>query len=332
MRKLAVIYLFLFASVFVSWQCLATSVTLTGAGAPPSAGGGYQGPGDIVSGHDGFWYGADTCYSSTYSGPTVDIVNSTGTVGTRRICTAGVVSDLVSSSACTFVTGNACSPLTSTCGSCGVTKVYDQTTGNICGGAPCHVAQAAFSVMPLYTANAVGSKHCLQGSSANSTSLQSAGFSAAINQAYGFVAVTERTTTGTPTIAGPILTAINMRTSFSGTTANTFLANAGAAAAVTATDAAPHAIQVNFNDGAFNQGSVAQVGNVFTGPTGPPNGLTTGPNGPAVGQVVTLLNDGGGTNFLTGYVCEVGIFQTDITASMATLYANMQTRYPGGGL
>jgi hypothetical protein len=117
------------------------------------------------------------CYQHSYSGSHIDLVDAaTGnTTGTRLQCANGVISALVSGSACTFVTGNACSSLTTTCGtagspiSCEIVTFYDETGAAKCGGA-CNWT-AAHGSRALYTYNAVGSQACatFNGTSSNYT-------------------------------------------------------------------------------------------------------------------------------------------------------------------
>lgn len=75
------------------------------------------------------YYAVQACATNAYSGNVADIVDAaTGnTTGTRLQCSAGVVSEVISGSACTFVTGNACSSLATTCAtSCTHNLIYNQ--------------------------------------------------------------------------------------------------------------------------------------------------------------------------------------------------------------
>ena len=108
---------------------------------------GYTGPGDIVSGAKNYW-APDRCFSSATTGSISDIVDSaTGnTTGTRLQCGAGgVITEVVSGSACTFVTGNACSALSVTCAvGCKIITLYDQ------GADAKNMTQATNSKRPTY--------------------------------------------------------------------------------------------------------------------------------------------------------------------------------------
>jgi hypothetical protein len=134
-------------------------LSLTGAG---GFGGGstFVGPGDVVSGAL-MWWGT-RCYSNAYSGNVVDVVDaSTGdTTGTRLQCSSGSLVALTSASACTFVTGNACSPLATTCASgCNIVNLYDQI-GTACTGG-CTLTQATNANRPAFTVSCVNGHPCM---------------------------------------------------------------------------------------------------------------------------------------------------------------------------
>lgn len=108
------------------------------------------------------WYSTGRCFTFAYSGNVVDFADAlTGTTtGTRIACSGGVASVVVSSSACTFITGGACSPLATTCpsaNSCEVATIYDQT-----GGAAGNITDThASSNRPLVLTNALNSTPCI---------------------------------------------------------------------------------------------------------------------------------------------------------------------------
>ncbi len=115
----------------------------------------YTGPGDIVSGAKNYW-APNRCYSSAFTGSIADIVDSStgNTTGTRLQCgTGGVISEVVSGSACTFVTGNACSTLAVTCAvACSIVTLYDQ------GADAKNITQATNSKRPAYISSGVGTR------------------------------------------------------------------------------------------------------------------------------------------------------------------------------
>jgi len=167
---------------------------------PAASGASYQGPGDVVSGAL-IWYGV-RCYAEAYSGNVMDVTDAaTGsTTGTRLQCASGVVSALVSASACTFVTGNACSSLATTCAvSCNVVTKYDQSGTNTCTGAiPCNVTQATNADRPTLNTNCIGGKYCLVFTSAQFLA-DSVGPASTISPPYTITAVCERTPTSNST-------------------------------------------------------------------------------------------------------------------------------------
>jgi hypothetical protein len=139
-----------------------------GVFAPKASGGGgsYVGPGDIVSGAVAY-YGL-RCYNAAYAGNVVDVGNAatgTSTVGTRLKCSAGgIISEVVSGSACTFVTGNACSTLATTCAStCYAVNLYNQSGGTG------HTLSLFFATSrPAYTTSCIGSLPCMTFTAASS--------------------------------------------------------------------------------------------------------------------------------------------------------------------
>lgn len=172
---------------------VSAQVPMTGAGKAGALGSAYAGPGDIVAFSE--WFGL-RCYSAAYSGNVVDVTDSaTGnTTGTRLTCSGGVVSALVSANACTFVTGNVCSALATTCAiACNVVNIYDQTRTVI------PLTQATNSARATYTRNCLNTTlPCLTflGSSSQfyTSSVLYTG-----SQPFSFSAVVDRTATGSYT-------------------------------------------------------------------------------------------------------------------------------------
>lgn len=125
----------------------------------------YQGPGDVESGWLTYW-SPQRCWKNSTTGISiVDIVDAaTGnTTGTRLQCgTGNVITALVSASACTFVTGNACSPIATTCTvACVVVNLYDQTGNGVT------LTQATNARRPTYTPNCQNSLGCMVFASAS---------------------------------------------------------------------------------------------------------------------------------------------------------------------
>lgn len=240
--------------------------TLLGVGtANRGAAPGYTGPGDVVSGAYA-WYGIDRCYNNVYAGNVVDVVDaSTGsTTGTRLQCAPGnIITAVVSASACTFVTGNACSSLAITCAvSCVAVNLYNQSGG---GGGTC--TQPTNSKRPIYVASVIGSLAALQFTSAASMELDCP--SAVQSQQIVVVAYAKRNstfTTGNDIFLngseGGFFNSANTAFLFSGS----FLSHA-------ATDSAFHVLQFVLNgassimsvDGSVTAGAGGTTG--FTGST-----------------------------------------------------------------
>lgn len=146
-------------------------VPMTGAGKGTPA---YVGPGDIATFL--FWHGF-RCYNGTYSGNVADITDAaTGnTTGTRLQCANGVVVDLVSGSACTFVTGNACSSLATTCATaCNVRTLYDQL-GSVNCTTTCNATQTTNANRPTLVMSCVNSSPCMESSGLNQVLANSTG-------------------------------------------------------------------------------------------------------------------------------------------------------------
>lgn len=183
----------------------------------------YQGPGDLGISGAVAWWGL-RCYSYAYSGNVADITDaSTGnTTGTRLQCAGGVVSALVSASACTFVTGNACSSLATTCAvSCNIEEMYDQSGGTNCTATACNVLQATNADRPTVVLNCLGSFYCLQGN--NSAGLVSANAITTLAQPFSFSVVGYFTTTGsTNGLLGSASTNLGVQAASSASTIQVF--------------------------------------------------------------------------------------------------------------
>ena len=141
----------------------------------------YVGPGDIATFID--WYGF-RCYSNAFSGPIAGLVNAGNTLGTQLQCTGssgnGAISAVVSSSACTWVTGNACSTLATTCAvACHVQLMYSQPGNLNCTGgtALCNPNQNTDASRPTFTTSCVNGHYCM--SSSGTQNLASGGRSLA---------------------------------------------------------------------------------------------------------------------------------------------------------
>jgi hypothetical protein len=143
----------------------------------------YRGPAEIY-GAAVAYYGT-RCYSVVSVGNIVDVVDTaTGTVGTRLKCGfGGTISEVVSSTACTFVGGNTCSPLATTCAtSCDVSTLYNQSYGT-----GRYLNQLSSPARPVYTTSCIGTKPCVNFTAANSEVLDDGITWTSVSQPYTVV-------------------------------------------------------------------------------------------------------------------------------------------------
>jgi hypothetical protein len=277
-----------------------------------ASGGGYTGPGDVVSGAYAWW--GLRCYNNAYSGLVADITDASSgnTTGTRLQCSSGTVSAVVSGSACTFVTGNACSSLATTCASsCNVVTLYDQSGASNCTG-PCNMAQASNGARPTVMVSCLNSHPCMV---FNGTShlLQTPNPASSQIQPYTMSGVAERT--GNTSVFADIIGANTNAVQFlfnSG--ANQFTLYAGSVASpVTANDSAYHAIQGVYN----GSSSIIYVDGTQT------TGLSAGAS--ALGNTAPIIL-GAGNNYLTGNIAEAGIWPIGLnTTQQSNMNSNQHT-------
>lgn len=286
----------------------------------------YSGPGDVVSGARAYWL-TDSCYTASYSGNVVDVANAAGTVGTRRVCASGTVSDLVSSTACTFVTGNACSPLTTTCGTCFIVNLYDQTVGStgggtLCGGGPCTLTMTAVQTQqPAYTANAIGTKHCGTFVGSSLQTLAASG-TFTLNQPFTLAMMSNRTVTGSDLLAVIRNTASSSGTIRAGyanaTSKADIYAGATIPGGVAASDLHFHSLNDVFDNSNLQGGSGISVDGAAV------SSLSVGTNN---GFSATSVALGEQLSTTTTFVaCEAGVYPAG-TISFTALYGNQVNRY-----
>ena len=278
-------------------------VPMTGAGlgAPSSGGGGFTGPGDVVSGALA-WWSPYACYNSAYVGNVADIWDATGTTTETLItCTAGgVIHETIN-------------PLSTTCAvSCFVATLYDQI-GTHCSGS-CDLTEA-ISLRPVLALNVLNSKPCVQFSAISGHILASPTFTSA-SQPITLSTVAKSINNSTQqglffSGTGVVVFGYND----SGTNANTALMFAGASADFSATDATFHAIQAIFN-------SASSIG-VTDG------SATTGLN-PGSTAMSGALNLGGvgGSQPFDGNVCEFGAWPIAFSSGQyGSMNSNQHSRW-----
>lgn len=279
------------------------------------------GPGDILAAV--YWWGL-RCYSSTYAGNVAQLVDvATGTTtGSLLQCSGGTVTASSSASACTFVTGNACSPIATTCAvACSVNLLYEQVAGG-----PSMGLRTGFNVgkdTPVYTQNCIGSLPCMTfTASADGGNGQTLGTSIgtlAAAQPVGYSIVARRTANFT---TGQILVSAFASTQTQITftsSANTIQAYGGGAFTATAADSTFHAINVTYNGNSPN--SEIRVNATNTTGSGGTGGFSA--------TDMTIGQNVGGNALLTGQVTEFGIWSSSSFAVDAPALATNQCTYWG---
>lgn len=296
------------------WQSRDSNYNLTTGSAPS-----YTGPGDLGFGAvTAFW--GFRCYTAAYSGSVADITDSaTGnTTGTRLKCDgAGNVVATVSASACTFVTGNACSALATTClVACNVEKLYDQSLGNNCTSATCDVSAATNANRPTYLNNSAtcgaNSRSCMQFPGTNGPQLTPATSLTSVSQIYYWSTVFNVTANVAATQTIMNITSTIVHTA----TANKVQITAGSsAAAQTVNDNAWHTVQTTFNaSSSIMVIDGASVGSLVAGSGAISGALHIGATSAA-------------TSPMTGLIAEIGIWPSTSTFNSTTLYNNQHAYY-----
>ena len=270
----------------------------TGGAAPPA----YTGPGDIASGAIGFW-SCGRAYNATYAtglNAACDVVDTaTGLV----TCTLHFLST-------GFVNTTECNA-TACATACNVTKMYDQTgTGN-------HVVQATLANMPALTFNAQNGLPCAAGTNNAATRLATAG---SVSQAapYSMTAVAERT--GSTTTLQRILNNNNNAAVLNfAVSANTVQAGTSTSVSLTANDNAFHALLAVVS-GTAPLFAVDSSANISTSTLG-----TT-----AMSSTQNVAGRATGTQgLLAGFVCEAGIWPSDLNSVYQSMLSNMRSATNG---
>jgi hypothetical protein len=259
-----------------------------------------------------------SCVTAAYSGAAIDLVDTaTGnTTGTRLMCSSGSLVALVSASACTFVTGNACSPLATTCAvSCSVVTKYEQIgTADCAGTTVCNQTQATNSLRPTYTATGgAGGKPC---EAYTSSQLLESNAAPTDNQPFSLGTIDSRTggTTSLSTIFASNGSFVGVYHASSA--GNVTLYAGGLSNNVAATDNAFHALQTEFNGASSVIGVDGSSSTVSTSPGTNPFGNDA------------LLTGAGGGGGLVGVVCEEMVFTgANSTVDNTTLNSNQHTRF-----
>lgn len=261
----------------------------------------FQGPGDISSGAIGFW-SCGRAYNAAYAtglNAACDVVDTaTGlTTCTLHFLSTGYVNT-------TECNATACAT------ACSVTKMYDQTgTGN-------HVVQATLANMPALTFSAQNGLPCPAGTGSAATRLATAGN---ITQAAPFTmtAVTERT--GSNTTLQTIMNNGNLNLLRFAAATNSIAAANSTVVTLTANDSAFHAI-LNVASGTAPLFAIDSNANTSASTTG-----TT-----AMASPENIMGRStGAQGLLAGFVCESGIWPSDLNSTFVAMLANMRSSTVG---
>lgn len=286
--------------------CLANAqIPQTGAGkgAPGGGGGGYVGPGNVVSGAVAYWGASGYTTSDTANAWNVcnvsDVVCADWPIGAN----GQITPSLVGGSDCGVVT-------------CTIKTFYDRSGANACGGSPCHVTQATISSRAQVALNSINTFACafINGNPGQGYSIATG---ATLNQPVTSLVVSQRNSHFTT--QGVYIQSNTLYPSLQSSTANTVSGYAGTIVSATASDSAFHSIQIVLNTPTSN----FQVDGTNTTPGSPNPG--TGSGGPAFG--LNFLFDGG-SGSAQGYLCDAGLWTIAFTGTNLTnMNANRHAAY-----
>lgn len=325
MHRLLLVWFLLLASiaciaqserVSAFWQSRDSNYNISVSG----GGGGYTGPGDVVSGAVAWW--GLRCYRNAYSGNVADLTDtSTGnTTGTRLQCSSGTVSALVSGSACTFVTGNACSSIAVTCAvSCNILTLYDQSGANNCTSTACDLTQSINASRPLFAASGLGGRPTLNCNSGSGVLVSNNALGGSVPGPYTISAVAERVSGSTvdyPLIVGSATTVFGAFFDVH-TAGNVAMYTGALIPTAPAADNAFHAAQFIFN----SSSSAFYVDGTASG------AVDTGNTDDYPGQQFAFCATGVQT--LTGFVQEAGLWSVGFSSGQQSSMNSNQHAYWG---
>jgi hypothetical protein len=183
-----------------SLACAQVNLPLLGVGGKAVAGA-YSGPGDVVSGAFAWWglraYSNALANSGVSTTPVIDVVGATsgsctiflkgdGT-GAVDLTTAGAggLGNQCASGATTFCTV--------TNASCTISKMYDQSGGLQCTGAPCPIVQGTVASQPGLTFNCQNGFPCVNGTSVAAQNLCTSATPTSLSQPITLTSVVKPT-------------------------------------------------------------------------------------------------------------------------------------------
>ena len=269
------------------------------ASSAASGGGGYSGPGDVVTTN---WiaFNGLRAFSSATRGQKL-----------ANVCDAADAhcADMLSDA----TTGNAVVPSSnpncSSSGNCTVKTLYDQSGSLACASTACDLTQATIANRPTLTIGCTGGKVCLTFTATQS--LSSGSVSPFASQPFSGSLVGERTGNFTTQMIFTGAVGGDVQVAFL-SSANTGYVYAGTVASTTVSDSAFHSIQGVFN----NASSVLDVDGSSSAVSSGVNNFTTG---------ICMSNSCAGGFGITGNIAEVAWWAADKSASFAAMNTNQHT-------
>jgi hypothetical protein len=280
-------------------------------GVATSGGGGYTGPGDVVSGAYAWW--GLRAYNAAKAGTKAANICNSGDANCADVNTL--------SNGNFDVTTAQGSPLNcgGTGGTCTIKVLYDQSGNTNCAGSVAcdlNVTAGGASARPTLTFSCVVSLPCMTLSGASGHRVESTGAAATQNQPYTISIVAKRT--GSFTTNGGIFymngNGGDLETNAS---TNTWKQYAGSNATFTISDSSPHALQAIFNGASSN----VYIDGSSTGTS--PGASSFGSSGNVI------LGDNGGGNSINGWVGEVGVWGSGLSAGNQSAMNSNQHTYWG---
>jgi hypothetical protein len=273
----------------------------------------FQGPGNVVG--NGVAYYGSRSYSLGYAEAAGNAYNICD-VATGLVCTN------VPYQPNGFVNSAAVAALPQCASSCNVATAYDSTGGNLCGSATCNLTQATNSQRPTVVFNALNGQMCMEFNSSSSQVLTSAN-SLTLAQPFTFAAVSERN--GNFSSIGRVISSFSVSSSASlgyrNVTNTVGIGASGTVLTATASDSIFHALQGIINNSSSTASAIVVDGST-TNSSSSIGANAFAPNPIAIGSE--------GTNYLTGIVCEAGLFNVSFSGSqISTLNANMHSATTG---
>jgi len=272
----------------------------------------FTGPGDIATGALGFW-SCGRAYNAAYAAAQSPLCTVVDTTTGLASCTFNVGTNGFANLTALVCVGNTVS-VTTFCTvthvGCSVSEMYDQS------GNANNVTQATLALMPTLTLSAKNSLPCPAGTGDNATALITSG-NVSHAAPYSITAVAERTSGGLQYITGNSSSARGALGFTS--SANTVQADNGTSRALTAANNTFHAL-LSVASGSDPLFAVDSSGNTSTSS----NGTVS------LSSVQYFMNYNAASAAITaGYVCELGIWPSDLNSVYTSMLSNMRSNSVG---